>query len=263
MSPIPIEDDEPFSFQLRMENSSMTWIFGGNNQIGMFSFENKNALELGGPEKFEPSFEYGIHFLDGPTRTDLPPRLFDFHVGVRWMEWIDSNWGVDLFVAPGIYSDFEDSSREGWRITGRGLVYYNLTPSALLAMGVEYLDRDNVKLLPAGGLILTPGNETRLELYFPRPRISRRVGTDADTEQWLYLSGEYGGGSWAIERVTGLKDVVTSSDLRLMLGVETKTADRDSFIEFGYIFDRKLEYRSGIGNFRPSETLMIRIGDRY
>ncbi|MFV2093722.1 MAG: hypothetical protein ACC634_11620, partial [Hyphomicrobiales bacterium] len=83
---------------------------------------------------------------------------------------------------------------------------------------------------------------------------------DAETEKWMYLSGEYGGGSWAIERATGLKDVITISDLRLMLGIETKSADSDSFIEFGYIFDRKLEYRSKVGNFQPSETLMIRVG---
>ena len=69
-------------------------------------------------------------------------------------------------------------------------------PNMDLVFGIDYLDRGDVKLLPVGGLIMVPHPDVRLEVVFPRPRaVFRLTG-----KHQLYVSGELGGSSWAIER---------------------------------------------------------------
>ena len=41
--------------------------------------------------------------------------------------------------------------------------------------GLIYLDRYDVNILPAGGLIWTPSDDQRHEIVFPRPRLAWRV----------------------------------------------------------------------------------------
>ena len=263
--------DEP-SLIFHPNEQSMTWILGDGDRIGFFSAESGPTYEFGDPESLTMTSGHGIHFLSGPSRTDLPPRLFDFFLGARWTKELTSNFGFDANFSAGIYTDFEDSIREGWRFPGRALLYLDTSSTTRMLAGIEYLDRDNIQLLPAGGLIITPEPDLRLELYFPRPRLRYRLNRTEKYERWLYLGGEYKGSSWAIERVTGIKDVFTYNEYRVTLGWETRykqsddddeDSDDGSFIEFGYIFGRDLEYRSRIGNFSPDDTLMVRWGSRF
>ena len=49
-----------------------------------------------------------------------------------------------------------------------------------------------------------------------------------------------------------------------MLGVERKAiAGVTGHVEVGYLFGRKLEYRSGTPDFRPDDTVMLRSGWSY
>ncbi len=250
---------------------STTWSLGDGDRIGFFSLESGPTYEFNDPESFTMTSGYGIHFLSGPSQTDLPPRLFDFFVGARWTQELALNFGFDANFNAGIYTDFEDSSREGWRFPGRALLYFDPSSTTRLLAGIEYLDRDNIQLLPAGGLIITPEPDVRLELYFPRPRLRYRLHRRKEYDRWLYVGGEYKGSSWAIERVTGNKDVVTYNEYRIAVGWETRRkkneddedSDDSSFFEVGYIFGRELEFRSRIGNFSPDDTFMIRWGSRF
>ena len=74
------------------------------------------------------------------------------------------------------------------------------------------------------------------------------------------MSGELGGGSWAIERSTGADDVASYRDLRLITGIEVKFNDKSSWrVEGGYVFGRELEYVSKIGNYKPRDTAYPRL----
>ena len=65
--------------------------------------------------------------------------------------------------------------------------------------------------------------------------------------------------AWAVERDTLTDDLVTYRDLRVVVGLNKEDADGGrSTLEFGYVFDRKLEFVSGQGDYRPEDTLMIR-----
>jgi hypothetical protein len=131
-----------------------------------------------------------------------------------------------------------------------------VSPITDLVFGVDYLDRGDIRLLPVGGLITVLHQHVRLEAVFPRPRVVFRL---TDRNQ-LYVGGELGGNTWAIERVTMVDDLATYRDLRLCVGLQTIDDDGDrTALEIGYLFDRRLEYTSGNGDLRLNDTAMIRL----
>jgi hypothetical protein len=102
----------------------------------------------------------------------------------------------------------------------------------------------------------------------PRPKIARRVywhgAMTEDVQDWVYLAGELGGGSWAIRRADHSNDVITYSDLRLILGLERRVLyGLDYYFELAYVFNRKLEYESSTPRLLPPETFMLRAGMTY
>jgi len=166
-------------------------------------------------------------------------------------------------TGPGIYSDFEDSAREGFRIQGHGMGMW--TEGGLqFVLGVDYLDRKNLPLLPIAGVVYEWDDSTRLELVFPKPRISRMITRQFEVDRWLYLSADYSGYSWAVERDTGLADVATLNEACILVGTELwDERGRCSEFEIGFHVNRDLEFASGLGSFRPKDTFSLRFGSRF
>jgi hypothetical protein len=129
---------------------------------------------------------------------------------------------------------------------------------------VLYLDREDVNLLPAGGIILSPSDDWQLDLIFPKPKIAQRLLADGRTELWHYLAAEFGGGPYSITRASGAADVVIFRDYRMMYGVERKVLGGIwTKIEAGIVLGREAEFVSGVGDFQPGETLLLRAGASY
>ena len=214
------------------------------------------------PLLITPGFE--VRYLDGPLGVDLPARLFDTYLQFRWLRQVNDRWGFDVAVSPGLHTDFEDYTDDALRITGRGLASLQWTPDMKVVLGIVYLDRDDVSLLPAAGIVWTPSDEVRYELVFPRPRIAHRLFGDGHIEDWCYVVGEFGGGGWAIQRTSGAQGGVTIRDFRLLVGLERK-ADGGSGrrIEIGYVFGREVEFATATPAFEPDDTVMIRGGITY
>ena len=268
----------------RINESSMSWVLrsGDTDGIGFFSWETTPAWDfnMDAPEGFDVEFNTGIHWVNGPGRTDLPPRMFDlgWHVRAWDPDFLEMTGhppiGVEADFNIGLHTDFEDSAREGWRFPGRLLFMQEASPGFWWTAGFEYLDLDHIQMLPAGGFILKSEN-TQLNLYFPRPKLRVRTAQKERQNDWLYIEGEYRGRAWAIERsATGLADVATLSEYRLGVGWETEPTRRDkddegtsnpqiSFFDVSWLFGRDLEYRSGVGNYQPHDTVMFRVGSRY
>jgi hypothetical protein len=244
--------------------SDLTHVFGSGNTLGMTTVTTGVILESARLPGASLRPRFGWHFPHGPTRTDLPGQLYDASVEAR-MYWPFRDHLIGEFaIAPSIFSDFENTSSDALRIVGRGVGYYVWSDNLKFAAGVTYLDRKDIQLLPIAGVIWTPTPDHRFDLVFPQPRIARRFRRDAEHERWVYLSGELGGGSWAIQRSTGVDDVVSYRDLRLITGIEWKFAgDSSCRIEGGYVFGRELEYVSNIGNYEPRSTSMLRAAFVY
>ncbi len=233
--------------------SPMEWIVGSGDQFGMFSLTRDHYQIAGVDHGFNVGYQF--HFLSGPIVTDMPARVYDFSAAYQHRDQVGV-LGYDVAVSVMASSDFEGSCREGIRFPGHAVGFLSVGPKTDLVFGVDYVDRGDIKLLPVGGLITTPHPDVRLELVFPRPRaVIELLGRCR-----LYIGGELGGGTWAIERATLDEDLATYRDLRLSVGLEYFEDSRPRMaIEVGYLFDRRLEYTSGNGDFRPNDTTMVRL----
>jgi hypothetical protein len=237
-------------------DSDWTWI-AARNDLGIFSLQSFPTLEIGEKTSFETGM--GVHFLSGPTVTDLPPRLFDLEMALRTRRLVGDSTMFDLKVGVGAFTDFEGSSREGIRFPGHAVAYHEVDPWMIAVLGVDVLDRDDISLLPVVGTIYRPNQDLICELVFPRPRLQYRI-SDAKS---LYLSGELGGGTWAVERVGGIDDVATYRDLRVACGVMDWGKHHETVLEIGYAFARALEFRSGNGDYDPDGALMLRLRSHF
>ena len=242
----------------------MTWRPGSGGRFGEFGLAGAVSIPVKGWKGLSITDGYGYHFLDGPTRTDMPPRVFDFNWGLHYFGEISDSWWIDLAFSAGLYTDFEDSAREGWRFPSHAVISWEVSSEVQPVAGVRYFDRDNLGLLPVAGVILRPDDGLRIELVYPEPKVAWRISCENDKEHWMSLSGRIGGGEWAIERDrTGLADVATYTDYELVLGFDTiDNGGSISSFEIGYVFDRDLEYRSNRGNRTLPETFFLRWSTR-
>jgi hypothetical protein len=203
-----------------------------------------------------------LSLIDGPTLTDVPPRLYVTYVDFMWLPQIVRGYTLLLSAAPTLYGDFDAHE---FRMTGKSLLIVDAIPGRVqLVGGLLYLNRDNIRLLPAGGAIWTPEDWARLELIFPKPKIGLRFNVGTGYEDWVYAAAEFGGNTWPIVRATGQEDKLTYIDYRLLLGVERKLNGGAGFrLEAGYVLGRSVEFASGQGDFDPQDTILLRGGITY
>lgn len=236
--------------------SDWTWL-AARNDLGMFSLQSYPTIELGQQVSFQTGT--GIHFLNGPTVTDLPPRLFDIEMALRTRRAVAEHLMLDLKVGVGIFTDFEGSSRKGVRFPSHAVAYYELDDWLVSVLGVDVLDRDDISILPVFGTIWRPNDDLIFELVFPRPKIQYRMNEGKS----FYIGGELGGGTWAVERVGGVDDVATYRDIRITCGVMDWGDSSETVLEIGYAMERALEFRSGRGDYEPNGALILRLRSHW
>ncbi len=200
-------------------------------------------------------------FLSGPDGVDLPPRLYEAYFDFTWVPRFNSRWTAIVGVAPGVFSDFQEST-DAFRITGKGLVRYDWIPGKLeLIAGMLYLGRQDALTLPAGGLIWKPDHCQKYELIFPRPKLARLIRRGARHEDWVYVGAEFGGNSYAVELAPATPDIITLRDYRAYLGIERKfNGGAGIRLEAGYVWGRVIEFASGLPDLTAEDTAMIRGG---
>jgi hypothetical protein len=226
------------------------------------------------PIYISPSFSF--HQWDGPltdpprSTADLPAQAYSAFLDAAWQSDPTLILGAELGARVGVFTDFETLTTRSLRIMGRGIGRIRLTPAATLKLGVLYLDRNRVKLLPAGGILWQPNPATRLDLFFPEPKLSAYLTTLGNIDTWWYVAGYYGGGAWTIQRADNSKDSIDINDIRVVLGLEwgrnemMRDGRRVGFAEIGYVFDRELLYRANPGdNLRLNESFVVRAGFGY
>ncbi|HEX5443993.1 MAG TPA: hypothetical protein VFW87_09205 [Pirellulales bacterium] len=240
----------------------------GINDVGLDGVFAVPVLAIATPVFITPGFTY--HSWNGPSSgnfrgfPDLPPNAYDAYLDTSWHPQLTSWFAADLDVRVGVYSDFSAVNGRSIRVLGRGLGVFTLSPQWQVAAGIWYLDRLTVKILPAGGVIWTPNQDTRFALTFPNPKLSQRLFTIGNTDVWGYVAGEYGGGKWTIRRANGASDVMELNDLRALAGFEWfALSGMKGNAEIGYVFDRHIIYRSDTPRAHPSDTVLFRAGITY
>jgi hypothetical protein len=227
---------------------------------------------------------FAVHYWEGPLSVppptpppDLPPRTYDAYLDATWNPQINTWLGAELDFRIGVYSDFDNVTTKSVRFPSKGMFVLSLSPSVKLKAGVWYLDRNVVKILPAGGICWTPNPDVYFNILFPNPKIGKRLATYGTTNWWIYVSGDYGGGEWQITRKNGLNpnpytpnmngrlDQFDYNDIRVALGLEFETMRQlHGLVEVGGAFDREVVYKSWYPrSYYPNNTVYIRAGLSY
>jgi len=242
---------------------SSTYIDRGSiDSVGMSDIQVYGVLGLPCPTPDRPLLVtpgFKVTFLDGPGAPDLPPEIYDTYVQFRTMGRVGYGWSYDLAITPGVYTDYEALDNAAFRLTGHAIGVYEWSPTMKLLVGAVYLDREDLPALPAVGVIWTPNDWTRYELIAPRPRVAWRWNKSCCAEDWFYVAGEFGGGTYSIQRTGGAQDVITIDDYRLLFGLERKYPLGSGLrIELGYVFGREIEYESATPDIEPDSAFLVR-----
>jgi hypothetical protein len=239
------------------------------------------------PLRVTPGF--AVHYWAGPVSVepappavtpwpaDLPPRTYDAYLDAAWNPQVTPWFGAELDARVGVYSDFDKVTTDSIRLMGKGLAVLSFSPSFKVKAGVWYLDRNVIKILPAGGIVWTPNADIYFDILFPNPKIGKRLTTIGNTQWWLYCSGEYGGGRWQITRnngfvapdpfaaTNGMLDTFDYNDIRVAVGLEFHTLRQlHGMFEVGGAFSREVVYQSTLPSaFYPNNTVYLRAGLAY
>ena len=249
-----------------------TWLARtGPDSLGMSELELSSVLAFPIPSRSFPLIVtpgFGVHYLEGPESRDLPPRVYDAYAQFRWMRRLSPSWGIDLAITPGVFSDFEQSSDEAFRITGHAATAWTASPTLDFVLGAAYIDRQTTKVLPIAGIVWKPNNDVKFDLVFPHPRIARRDlprGCMHRRRAGLGLRvGRTGRRHLGRPAQRRRSDMVDYTDYRLILGAEHKALGRlDYLIEVGYVFGRKIRFASDTPRLDPNDTVMVRGGVTY
>ncbi len=258
-----------------------TWIYGesGFDELGI----NRTELSatFGIPIFYNPNTPllvtpgFAFNWLDGPVTpvdpngvplpgsADLPPRVYDAYLDVAWHPQLTDWLHADLGLRTGVWTDFNEVNSDSVRILGRGLGVLSFSPQFDVLVGVWYLDRNRVKLLPAGGVHWRPSPEWDAYLVFPNPKIRKRSISIGSSQWWIYSAGEYGGGRWTIERASGMADDIDYNDIRVIFGLEWETQTQArGHVEVGYVFDREILYDRTMSpaQLKLNDSFMVRAG---
>jgi len=231
-----------------------------------------NFLWCGQPLHVSPVFDLSL--WDGPVTgpgpppfpTELPSRVYGTYLEFGWEPRITPQLGADLDVSLGVFSDFDSTNQDSLRLQGTGLLVLGLTPTCTLKGGVTFLDRVDIGLLPAGGVLWQPNPRTKFDIYFPSPKLACYLTTMGNTEVWWYVNAEIGGGSWTVARPGAGDDTrMDINDWRAGGGVEwTSQTKCRGFVELAYVFNRELVFASGTPASQDlDDTYMVRAGLRY
>jgi len=201
-----------------------------------------------------------ITWIDGDPALDLPDRLYQFSIPIQLEANAERDFAIDYNVTPSWYTDGVNRRPEMFRLQGGANAYYRLNARDSLIGGFMYLNRDDIPALPVFGMLMDDeDNGRRLELVFPQPRLMWRLSPRNASSIWGVISGELGGGSWAIKRTDRTPDVLTYRDFRLTGGIEVRSHDGlRGMLEAGWVFGRRLESRTGLGEADLNDGFLAR-----
>lgn len=252
------------------------WLVGqGAGELGVNEIEASATFafpffySLQTPLLVTPGF--AVTLFNGPEtpgRPDLslPPSVYDAYLDTAWRPQITPWFGADLNFRIGVYTDFNTIRQDSVRLSGAGYGTLTFSPAFQIKAGVIYLDRVKVKILPAGGVIWTPNPDVRFDVLFPNPRFAARLSTIGNTDWWVYLRGEYGGGSWTVTHANSQIERIDYNDIRVAMGLEFRgLRGTTGYFEVGGSFSREIVYQNhpSSDTIQPNPTVFLGAGLVY
>ena len=128
------------------------------------------------PLLITPGFAW--HFWDGPSSNaagnpDMPPRTYDAYLDAAWNPvFVPNSFSAELDASVGIYSDFSQITSQSIRLKGKGMAVIAIPDTNLtMKIGVWYINREQIKLLPAGGFVWKPSPRHAIRHPLPQSQV--------------------------------------------------------------------------------------------
>lgn len=241
----------------------------GDGGMGLARFDTTASLGLPGP-KFMAEYQsfflvsprFGYTYVDWNRNTEFPDSLYTAGLGLTMMQQISENKSLMFTVTPSYSSDGKASS-DAFRCSATLGLNWTFNPRLQIILGVAYLDRDDVNIMPFGGLIWTPTPDWRIELIAPMARAAKRIDawSDSSVKRWAYLGGGFEGGNWAVKSSGGRSDFAMYREFSFLIGLETERTEAATWnLELGYLFARRMEFDHDTqSTYKPDDSLVLRL----
>ena len=247
---------------------SHTWVGrGADDSFGLHHTRAFMSVAVPLPRRDFPlviQSSFGLYSFSGPDSFDVPSRLYESALSLIWLPKLSERWQGIVAVAPGIYSDFDAATSDSLRIKGLGLLKHHWNEQLEVQMGVVYLDRADITVVPAVGFVWRPNDDTLFEMSMPRPRIARRIFAGFDPtygprETWIYMVGELGGETWTVETGPSSHRLMSLREYRLLAGIEgVRNGGGGWRIESGIALDRRLLFTGPDQTIRGDDAFVLR-----
>lgn len=225
----------------------------------------KNSIYLPSGAIFSWKPEFNYRGWSGPDGVPMPADAYRFASDIEIGAQGPSPWGFQLGFTPQLATDFDKQlNSNAWLWDGRAMLFYKADPTLMLVGGVGYWDRVQDRIIPYAGVVWTPDDRWELRLLFPKSRISVLISDCGCMPVWLYGTFEYNVEAYQVGLSTlNRGDQVQIADYRALVGLRTSNGSVASFIEGGYVFDRKVDFRGPTPDFDINDGWMIRLGVQY
>ena len=222
------------------------------------------------PWLFSLEHQFGYRSWNGPATVSLPGSVYRIGWDMRFETPLNSQFApfaMTLAFNPSINSDFNQKlERQAINLDGRGIIFWQPDPHFMVGIGAQFWDRVTDRVIPYGGVVWLPDDRWEFRIMWPQSRIQYYCGNHMGEDVWLYASSEYHIESYQIgtASVAAGKDQIELEDYRIMIGMRKSNPIVSGFIEGGWVFGRKVDFRSdSVNDFNISSGFIGRIGLKF
>lgn len=248
------------------------WI--ADSQTGMASTDFNISLPLLFIKTPPPIVKVGVNYtsLQTPRSFGIPEDLFEYSVGIASFRKLNERWNVRSMFGVELATDNENRSSDAWRFRGGVFATYSKSENVSWTMGAIAMGRQDLPVIPVVGAVWLPSSSVRVDLVYPQPRINRLLFDDGDRQQWVYFGGGTNGSTWGYQQFDAIDDQLTYSDLRVVLGLESRPAGSSGMpfvrgktmqLELGYVFSRELEFEQETRRESLGDALMLSFSTKF
>ncbi len=221
-----------------------------------------------------PMISVGLVYTDlvAADTFGLPPNLYQYSLGLSWVRPIKEKWMLRSMLGVALATDNRNTTSDAWQFRGGLFAVYERSDKWQWVLGAIAIGRNDLPVVPAIGAVWNPRPDLKVDLTFPKPRVSLLLSESESRQRWAYVGMELGGTTWAYERPDRMNDQLTYKDWRVVAGWESLptpiagtrfTAGRKLGFQIGYVFSRKLEFISNAPDISLADSLMFGINTSF
>jgi hypothetical protein len=202
-------------------------------------------------------------WLNSDLVFDMPKKLYSYSIGPSYFYRHSARWSLATSLNVNYISDMK-SSKDAIKVTGFAGTVWKYSDNLDLNFGVAFLGRDDLPLVAGPGFDWRPNDSWRFLLRTPIARVEYSLNNrNKFGRTLLYSDIRMIGGSYAVKRENGSRDLLTMSEFPISLGLEHSTKWGSFYGEVGYVMGREVNYERGGEDQNLDNVIKIAIGVNF